>query len=276
MMAWRERLRGFVEGAGFTRFITAVIVVNAVTLGLETVPEVMGRWGPLLQGFDRVALGIYCAELVLKLAAWGWGFFRNGWNLFDLVIVGVALMPSSGAFAVLRSLRVLRVLRLFSVVPRLRAVVDALLAALPGMASVVVVMGLVFYVAAVMATKLFGASFPEWFGGIGRSAYSLFQIMTLESWSMGIVRPMMQVHPWAWLFFVPFIVVTSFAVLNLFIALLVNSMQGQQEAERTRDKEVLLEAIHRDSAMLRQEIHELREMVKEQVEGGKGGRSREG
>ncbi len=178
---------------------------------------------------------------------------NSGWNLFDLVIVGVAWLPSGGALSVLRALRVLRVLRLMSVVPQMRSVIGALLSALPGMGSVVAVLLLVFYVASVMATKLYAEAFPQWFGSIGESMYSLFQIMTLESWSMGIVRPVMEVYPLAWIFFVPFVVVTSFAVLNLFIALIVNSMQAEhmqdresaEQAERTAhdEREELLEAM---------------------------------
>ena len=255
-----------VESTCFTRFITFVILVNAVGLGLETSAEVMQKWGDIIYFADRLALVIYCVEISLKLFAFRGAFFRSGWNIFDFAIVAVALIPASGAFGVLRALRVLRVLRLFSVVPRLRSVVDALLSALPGMGSVVVVMGIVFYVAAVVATKLFGSAFPDWFGGVGRSMYSLFQVMTLESWSMGIVRPVMEVYPLAWIFFVPFIVVTSFAVLNLFIALLVNSMQSQQEAERHREAEAIKDAAHADSRALQEEMRELRVMVRELID----------
>jgi voltage-gated sodium channel len=254
-------LARFVENPWFTRFITGIILLNAIGLGLETSPAVMSQWGTQIVFFDKLALGIYCVELTLKLFAWRSAFFRNGWNWFDLIIVTIALVPASGPLAVLRAFRVLRVLRLFSVVPRLRSVVDALLSALPGMGSVVVVMGLVFYVAAVIATKLFAADFPEWFGSVGRSMYSLFQVMTLESWSMGIVRPVMEVHPWAWIFFVPFIIVTSFAVLNLFIALLVNCMQSQQEAERQAEAVDIKEAAHLDALALRQELATLRQLV---------------
>jgi voltage-gated sodium channel len=133
--------------------------------------------------------------------------------------------------SVLRALRVLRLLRVISVAPRLRRVVEGFISALPGMASVFLLMGIIFYIGAVMATKLFGAAFPEWFGTLGRSAYSLFQIMTLESWSMGIVRPVMEVYPLAWGFFVPFILITTFAVVNLVVGLIVNSMQDAHHAE---------------------------------------------
>jgi voltage-gated sodium channel len=223
-------LRAVVESRGFSLAITAVIVVNAITLGLETSPRAMEAAGSVLIAIDRVALWIFTLEIGLKLWVYRSRFFRDAWNVFDLGIVAVAWAPSAGAMSVLRALRIMRVLRLISIVPQMRTVVGALFSALPGMGSIVAVLLLVFYVAAVMATKLFGAGFPDWFGSVGASMYSLFQIMTLESWSMGIVRPVMTQHPNAWLFFVPFIIATSFTVLNLFIALIVNSMQSLQSA----------------------------------------------
>jgi len=222
-----------VESRAFSTAITAVIIINAISLGLETSPRAMASFGPWLHAIDTAALWIFTLELGLKLTAWRSRFFRDGWNLFDLAIVAIAWLPASGPLAVLRALRIMRILRLISIVPQMRTVVGALLRSLPGMGSIVAVLLLVYYVAAVMATNLFGAEFPDWFGSIGASMFSLFQIMTLESWSMGIVRPVMEVYPQAWLFFVPFIVVTSFTVLNLFIALIVNSMQTLQS--RTQD-----------------------------------------
>jgi len=227
------RVQALVESPAFNRFIIAVIVVNAVTLGLETSPRAVSAAGNLLWLLDRAALWIFTVEIALRVWTYRGRFFTGGWNLFDFVIVAVAWIPSAGAFSVLRAMRILRVLRLMSVVPQMRAVVGALFNALPGMGSIVAVLLLVFYVCAVMATQLFGQAYPEWFGSIGASMYSLFQIMTLESWSMGIVRPVMEDYPHAWLFFVPFVIVTSFAVLNLFIALIVNSMQTVHEQDRS-------------------------------------------
>jgi len=230
-----------VESRLFVLTITAVIVMNAITLGLETSPTVMAAVGPWLLWLDSAALWIFTIELTLKIAVYRGRFFRDGWNLFDLTIVTIAWLPAAGPLAVLRALRIIRVLRLITVVPQMRKVVGALFDALPGMGSIVAVLLLVFYIAAVMATNLFGASFPDWFGSIGASMFSLFQIMTLESWSMGIVRPVMELHPNAWLFFIPFIVMTSFTVLNLFIALIVNSMQSMQShtQERIRSEAVV-------------------------------------
>lgn len=252
-----------VESTGFQRFIMAVICVNAVTLGMETSPSILQSIGAALYTFDKIALGIYCVEIALKLFAHRGRFFHQGWNWFDLIIVGIALVPASGPLAVLRALRVLRVLRLFSVVPQLRVVVEALVRAMPGMGSVIVVMSLVFYVAAVAATKLFGDQFPDWFGSLGRSMYSLFQVMTLESWSMGIVRPVMEAFPYAWLFFVPFIVITSFAVLNLFIALLVNSMNSQHDAEMHKDQEIQRASAQASTESILAEIRELRAEIQD-------------
>jgi voltage-gated sodium channel len=216
--------------------IIAVILFNAVLLGLETSASIMADWGPLIRALDMTCLAIFVIEIALKLVAYRLSFFRNGWNIFDFVIVGSSLLPGAQTLSVLRALRILRLLRVISVAPRLRRVVEGFITALPGMGSVFLLMALIFYIGAVMATKLFGASFPDWFGTLGLSAYSLFQIMTLESWSMGIVRPVMEIYPYAWAFFVPFIMVTTFAVVNLLVGLIVNSMQDAhnvEEGERT-------------------------------------------
>ncbi|WP_278922223.1 MULTISPECIES: ion transporter [Pseudophaeobacter] len=230
-MTVTERLDGLLQDARFTRFIMAVILVNAVTLGLETSEPVMARMGEMVHLIDKICLGIFIVEILIKLFVRRLRFFLSGWSLFDFVIVGIALVPGAQGFSVLRALRILRVLRVVSVAPSLRRVVEGFVTALPGMGSVFLLMAIIFYIGSVMATKLFGASFPQWFGSLGQSGYSLFQIMTLESWSMGIVRPVMEVYPYAWAFFVPFIMVTTFAVVNLLVGLIVNSMQDAHSAE---------------------------------------------
>lgn len=255
VISTQRGLRQFVESSGFTAFITAVIIINAITLGLETSPAAVALAGPVLHFVDTAALWIFTVELALKLHVYRTRFFRDGWNIFDLAIVTIAWMPASGPLAVLRALRIMRVLRLLSIVPSMRKVVGALFYALPGMGSIVCVLGIVFYISAVMATNLFGATFPQWFGNVGESMFSLFQIMTLESWSMGIVRPVMEIHPYAWAFFVPFIVITSFSVLNLFIALIVNSMQIFS-AETS-------EEIHEEAAVAQKERERLSQQIDE-------------
>lgn len=227
----RTKLQTLLESNRFRYSILAVILFNAILLGLETVPSVMEVAGPLILALDTLCLGIFTAEILLKLYAFRLAFFKSGWNLFDFVIVGISLVPGSEGLSVLRALRVLRLLRVVSVAPSLKRVVEGLITALPGMGSVFLLMALIFYIGSVMATKLFGASFPQWFGDLGNSGYSLFQIMTLESWSMGIVRPVMEVYPYAWMFFLPFILVTTFAVVNLLVGLIVNSMQDAHHLE---------------------------------------------
>lgn len=231
----RNRIASFLEGNAVTTAITVLILINAVTLGMETDADIVSEFGGILTWLDRAILVIFSVEIALKLYVYRLGFFRSGWNIFDLSIVGIAWLPTSGALTVLRTLRVLRVLRLISVVPQMRRVVSAIGYSIPGMMSVVGVLGLIFYVAAVLATKLFGTypdpDMQEWFGTISASAYTLFQIMTLESWSMGVVRPTMDLFPWAWAFFLPFIIITSFAVLNFFIGIIVDSMQTAQKLE---------------------------------------------
>jgi voltage-gated sodium channel len=232
-MSLRARVDRIVNGPAGQGFIMGVILFNAVVLGLETSATVMARVGPVILFLDGLCLAIFVAEIAAKMFARDLRFFRDGWNIFDLFVVGIALVPATQGLSVLRALRILRLLRIVSVTPRLRRVVEGFLSALPGMASVFLLMGIIFYIFAVMATKLFAANFPQWFGDLGNSAYSLFQIMTLESWSMGIVRPVMEEFPHAWLFFVPFILVTTFAVMNLVVGLIVNSMQEAHQEEET-------------------------------------------
>ncbi len=258
----RARVGAWVTSRGVQRVIIALIVVNAITLGLETSSGVMARYGELLHLADRAILAVFVAEIAAKLFAFGWRFFRDPWNVFDFLVVGIALVPASGPLAVLRTLRVLRVLRLVSTVPRLRMIVEALLHAIPGIGAIAGLLLLIFYVGAVMATGLFGADFPEWFGSLGRSMYTLFQIMTLESWSMGIARPVMADYPYAWLFFVPFILIATFTMLNLFIAVIVNTMQEMQARQLAEGRGAIEATVHHDTARLLEELAAVRAEVR--------------
>lgn len=229
----RERIRVIVFSRRFQQFIVAVILVNAATLGLETVPAAVARHGDLLALIDHLALYVFVAELVAKMYVERWRFVRDPWNVFDTLIVGIALLPATGGLSVLRALRILRALRLLSVVPSLRRVVSALLRAMPGMSSIVLLLSLVLYVAAVMATKLYGRTAPERFGSLPSSLFTLFQTMTGDDWG-NIAREVMSRHPSAWIFFTAFILVSTFIVLNLFMAVVVSAMEEESAAERQR------------------------------------------
>ena len=257
-MTIRERLAAALDRPAIRQAIIAVIVVNAVVLGLETSEVVMARAGALIRLVDLVCLLLFVVEIGARLIARGPRFFRSGWNVFDFAVVAVALVPAGEGLSVLRALRILRVLRVISVAPRLRRVVEGFLTALPGMASVFLLMALIFYVGAVISTRLFGADFPDWFGDLGKSAYTLFQVMTLESWSMGIVRPIMERFPLAWGFFVPFIMVTTFAVVNLIVGLIVNSMQSAHEEESTAATDAYREEVMARLAAIERHLAERR------------------
>jgi voltage-gated sodium channel len=259
----RARLGAWIESSRVQRTIIALILVNAVILGLETSAEVRDRFGTALTRIDQVILAVFVLEILGKLYAHGLRFFRQSWNVFDLIVVGIALVPASGPLQVLRTLRVLRVLRLISTMPRLRFVVESLLHAVPGIGAIGGLLAILFYVFAVMATGMFGEAFPDWFGSIGRSLYTLFQIMTLESWSMGIVRPVMESYPQAWLFFVPFILMATFTMLNLFIAVIVNTMQAMHDASHGNDREHIEATVHAEGEVLDSEIRALRQEIRE-------------
>lgn len=237
---WRRQLGLWVEGRSVTRFIIALIVINAVILGLETSPAIMNVAGTALIVANKTILAVFVVEIALKLIAFGPRFFRSGWNLFDFFIVAIALVPAAGPFEILRALRILRVLRLLSQIPKLRAIIEALLRAMPGIGWTALLLVLVFYIFAVMGTMLFREEFPQYWGNLGLSLFSLFQIMTLESWSTGVARPMMEVYPLIWVYFVPFILISSFMVLNLFIAIIVTATQSIHHDEEVEQHESLL------------------------------------
>jgi voltage-gated sodium channel len=267
----QQKVQQLVEKNWFSHGILVLILINAILLGLETSATVMQDFGTAILLADKVLLTVFVLELLLRIFAYRVSFFKDPWSLFDFAVVGIALMPATGQFSVLRALRVLRVLRLLSIVPSMRRVVSALLGSLPGLGSIAMVLLLIYYVFAVIATKLFGAAFPEWFGSIGASFYTLFQVMTLESWSMGISRPVMEQFPFAWAFFVPFILIATFTMLNLFIAIIVNTMQTftdqEHAAERAEDKkaeQAEQQMMHQQLADIKQELQTLRAELKQQ------------
>lgn len=251
----QRSLKSLVDAPWFTRSIMALIIVNAIILGMETYPGIMADYGKTLKAIDHVILWVFVAELFLRLAAYHLRFFRDPWSLFDMAVVAIAFMPANEAFAVLRAARVLRVLRLISIFPRLRRVIEGLIGAIPGIGSIGAILIIVFYVFAVMATKLFGADHPQWFGSLHGSFFTLFQIMTLEGWA-DIVREIMQTRPLAWIFFVIYILAATFTVLNLFIAVIVDAMQRQHQAEEQEEYDAI-KRIERELARLSQKIDSL-------------------
>jgi voltage-gated sodium channel len=254
VIAW---LRPIVENPNTERVIMALIIINAAVLGLETSQQVMATSGPVLEILDHVLLAIFVAELAARIIVHRLAFFRDPWSVFDFVVVGIALVPASENFTVLRALRVLRVLRLITAIPSLKRVVAGLLASLPGMGSILFLIGLIYYVFAVIGTKLFGVSNPELFGTLGRSLYTLFTVMTLEGWTNDVAKPVMEHHPYGWIYLFAFIIVATFMVLNLFIGVVVNAMQS--ETEKAEEAERVI--VHEEAAPILAEVKGLRQEV---------------
>ena len=252
MIAW---LRTIVENPNTERTIMALIIINATVLGLETSQEVMASSGPLLELIDHVLLAIFVAELAARIIVHRLAFFRDPWSVFDFLVIGIALVPASENFTVLRALRILRVLRLITAIPTLKRVVAGLLASLPGMGSILFLIGLIYYMFSVMGTKLFGATNPELFGTLGKSLYTLFTVMTLEGWTNDVAKPVMEYHPYAWIYLFSFIIVATFMVLNLFIGVVVNAMQSEAEKMEATERVI----VHEEAAPILAEVKAMRQ-----------------
>jgi voltage-gated sodium channel len=255
-----DLLRRIITAPLTERLIMILIVINAVTLGLETSKTITDQWGWLLHIIDRIVIVVFVVELLGRIILQRLAFFKDGWNIFDFIVVGITLVPTSStdSFTVLRALRVLRLMRLITIVPSLRRVVGGLIAALPGMGSIVLLIGLIYYVCAVMAVNLFGDDFPELFGTLGASLFTLFAVMTLEGWVDGVVKPIMVKFPYAWLFFIPFIIGTTFTILNLFIGIIVNAMQTEHEKEVKEERDAERDMLQDETAPLLKELTAIR------------------
>jgi voltage-gated sodium channel len=240
--------------------VLGLIIFNAITLGLETSPTMMASYGHILEALDDAVLAVFVVELSARLLVHRWAFFRDPWSVFDLFVVGIALVPATGSLSVLRALRILRILRLVTAVPSLKRVVGGLVTALPGMGSILLLLMLIFYVFSVMAAKLFGPTKPELFGNLGLAAYTLFQVMTFDDWSAGVVKPLMEEHPYASIFFIVFILLSTFMVLNLFIGVVVSALDEEtsKEAPKLMHSPHMEERILSELAALRSEVAELK------------------
>lgn len=254
-----HKIQKIVESSLFQNFIIGVIIFNGITMGLETSKEFMQEYGIFIEILDKLVITIFTIEIIMRIYVYRLPFFKNGWNFFDFSIVAISLVPSSAGFEILRILRVFRLFRLVTVVPQMRKIVIALVSVIPGMLSIAGLLMLLFYIFAIMATQLYSQTFPEWFGTLGESFYTLFQIMTLESWSMGIVRPIMEQHPYAWVFFVPFIFIVTFIMINLIIAIVVDAMNEIKEEEQTH----IIDQIHNSEDHTKLEVEKLRDEIKE-------------
>lgn len=271
-----KKVREFVEKTWFQNFILGVILFNSIIMGMQTSKTLEANIGNILTILDYICLGIFIVELLLKFMAYGIKFFASGWNIFDLIIVIISLISGLAFLSVLRTFRVFRVfrslkalkslkgmrsLRMVSGFKHLRIIVEAIGKSIPGIFWSGILMLLIYYMFSLMGTTLFGEAFPDWFGDMGKSMYTLFQVMTLESWSMGISRPVMEVYGWAWIYFVPFVLIASFLIMNVVVGIVVNSIS---EVSALDVKEEIQESAAEgkdERAQLKEEIRLLREQL---------------
>ena len=261
------KTKQFVESSNFQNFIIGLIIINGITMGLETSKGIMADYGTILHMFDKFVITIFTIEIIMRIYVHRVSFFKDGWSIFDFTIVAISLVPTSAGFEILRVLRVLRLLRLITVVPQMKKIVMALVQVIPGMASIGALLSLLFYIFAIMATQLFGEQFPQWFGTLGETFYTLFQIMTLESWSMGIARPVMEIYPSSWVFFISFVLIATFIMINLIIAVVVDAMgelNGDEESHIIEELHTSEDHTKVQLEKLQIEIKELKELIIQQ------------
>ncbi len=257
----RERFKIFIESKAVTNFILAVIIINSILLGLLTYPALCQRFGSLMHLLCNICVVIFSIEIFIKLYVYKSSFFKDGWNNFDFILVAMSWIPTGGVFSSFRAFRVLRALRALRLVTRLerlRIIVQAIIESIPNVGWASVLLLLLFYIFAIMGTTMFAEAFPLFFGSIGKSMYSLFQIMTLESWSMGIARPVIAVFPYAWVYFVTFILISSFIVMNVIVGIVVNAISELSAKTKQENFNKQLE----EAGDLKKEIHKLKEQIK--------------
>lgn len=257
--------QSILESKRFYYFILFIIVLNSITIGLETYEParlVASEWFTMI---NQICLGVFVFEFILRLYVHRLSFFRRKWDDFDLLVVLISLLSETTVFSMFRFLRVIRLLRLLSIIPKMKLISEVLLNSLSAIFSVGILLVVVYYIYAVIVTTLYGQAFPQWFGTIWESFYTLFQIMTFESWSMGIVRPVMAVYPQAWIIFVSFLIIATYIVLNIVIGIIVDCIGeikergGYVEKDR-KNQEILMSQI----SHLEEEIQSLKILIQEQ------------
>lgn len=231
-----ERL---VNRAAFEYTIIALILGNGVLLGLGTFPPLEQQYGDLLHLGNQIVLAVFIIEALMKMIAVAPRvdmYFRDGWNVFDFLVIVFSLVPATGEFAMIaRMARLLRVLRLISAIRELRLIVAALVRSIPSVGHVMLLMSILVYIYAIIGYQLFHEHDPTHWRNLGTSVLTLFNIITLEGWTV-ILDNAMQLHTWAWLYFVSYVIIGTFVVINLFIAIIINNLDEAKD-ERLRELE---------------------------------------
>ena len=251
-----NKLRNFIEHKYVTGFILFVIVYNAIALGLLTYPAIANRFGQFLQDSCFACVIIFTIEISIKLIVYGTSFFKDGWNNFDFILVAMSWIPTGGVFSSFRAFRILRTLRLVTRMQKLRVIVQAIIESIPNVGWASLLLLLIFYIFAIMGTTLFGEQFSEYFGTIGKSMFTLFQIMTLEAW-VDIARTIMKSMPNSWMYFLSFILASSFIVMNVIVGVIVNAIgeiSAKSKLMHERNNRKNMTEIERELSKLKRQI----------------------
>lgn len=281
-----KKIKALVEHKIFNNVILIIIIINSIVIGLQTSAAIEAKIGFVLGIVDMVCLVIFTIEIVLKLLAYGLRFFLDGWNIFDFIIVllsfltGLSFLSSFRAFRIFRVLRTLkaarglkalkglRTLRMITWMDDLKLIIAAIGRSVPGIMWSGILLLLIYYMFSIMGVSLFGAKFPDWFGNIGKSMYTLFQVMTLESWSMGISRPVMEEFSWAWAYFVPFVLISSFVMMNVIVGIVVNAISDvtdkvKKENEEEKSELTKEEELKKEIQALKEQLSKVEKMLEE-------------
>jgi voltage-gated sodium channel len=244
----------------FDRCIIALIIINAIVLGMETSQGLVARYGEGFILINHIVLGVFVLEAVIKIVAVAPRFglyFRDGWNLFDFTIVVLSLIPSTGEYAMIARLaRLLRVMRLISALPELRLIVSTLVRSVPGFANVILLLFIIFYMYAVAGYHLLHQHDPEHWRSLGVSLLTLFRILTLEDWT-DVMYAAMQHNPYMWIYFISFVVVATFVVINLFIAVVINNLEEAKKERLEEAGEGALETVRLELEQARGSLERL-------------------
>ena len=216
------------------RIITFVIILNAAVLGILTDRTLSVEEISLLEMIDKACLVIFTVELIAKLLVYRRSFWSEGWNVFDFVIVLSSIIFISSSVSVIRAFRIFRLLKALAEFPELQILVSSMLKAIPSMSWALLLLFIIFYIFGVFGSTMYGDTFPELFGDIGGSMFTLFQVMTFESWATAVARPIMEIYDYAWIYFLIFILLTAITLLNVMVGIVVEAVGTISAAVKER------------------------------------------
>ncbi|MEZ4660793.1 MAG: ion transporter [Caldilineaceae bacterium] len=286
---WQGKIARLVNSDGFNQFIIVVIILTGIQVGMETYEGLVERYAAFFHVTERIILAIFVVEMVLKILARGkqpWRYFADPWNVFDFIIVMASLLPFHVSYvAVLRMLRVLRVFRLFSALPKLQMIVGALLRSIPSMGYVTILLGLLFYIYAVLGVFNYGGNDPLHFGTLQTAFISLFQSVTMDGWSELMYTNMLGCDQYGYdgltqlctkpvaspvgapLYFISFMITGAMIILNFFIGVILTTMdevneEAQMEVRWLKRQKEGQKELHEDMEEIAERLRELQDQMR--------------